>query len=151
MFANVFLGTGAVATLLQQQRWLTILVSLLLAFVSALSLAFDFAGNARKHEDRRRTYHDLAAQLEESDGSDAAARIIRAKMIRTAADDPAVYKAAEAIAYNAAIKSLGRNPEDDFILTKHQHLFRHLRTFNGEKFTQRRDLTKVDRSQSLPE
>lgn len=74
MFANVFLGTGAVALLLQQHRWLIISASLLLAFTSAASLALDFAGSARKHEDRRRTYHDLAAQFEESAPDDDSIR-----------------------------------------------------------------------------
>lgn len=140
MFANVFLGTAAVATLLQQQRWWIVAASLLLAFVSAASLAFDFAGNARKHEDRRRTYHDLAAQLEEAADDEVAVRLIRAKLIRTAADDPVVYKAAESVAYNAAIKSLGRDLDDEFILTGTQRFFRNLLTYSGTKFPQRRDL-----------
>jgi hypothetical protein len=144
MFANVFLGTGAVATLLQEQRWLTIAASLLLAFVSAASLAFDFAGSARKHEDRRRVYHDLAAQLEESVGDEAACRAIRAKLIRAAADDPHVYNAADALAFNAAIKSLGRDPADEFILTDCQRRLRHLRSYSSTRFPQRKDLPPDD-------
>jgi hypothetical protein len=140
MFANVFFGTGAVATLLQQQRWLTVAASLILAFISAASLAFDFAGGARRHEDRRRTYHDLAAQFQESPQDDAAVKSLRAKMIRAAADDPHVYKAAEAVAFNNAIKSLDRNRSGEFVLTWYQRFFRNVYPFSGTKFDQRRDL-----------
>lgn len=146
MFANVFLGTGAVALLLQQHRWLIVSASLLLALTSAASLAMDFAGSARKHEDRRRTYHDLAAQLEESPGDEASLRTLRAKMIRAAADDPHVYKAADATAFNAAIKSLGRDPVDEFVLTPWQRRFRHLRSYSGTVFPQRKDLLTADGS-----
>lgn len=152
MFANVFFGTGAVATLLQQQRWLIVTASLLLAFVSAASLAFDFAGSARKHEDRRRTYHDLAAQLEEAADEENAVRLLRAKQIRTAADDPVVYKAAECVAYNAAIKSLGRDTDDEFILTSWQRFLRNMRTYSGTSFPQQRDLkAAVKRDDSPPD
>jgi hypothetical protein len=144
MFANVFLGTGAVATLLQHQRGWTIAASLLLAFVSAASLAFDFAGSARKHEDRRRVYHDLAAQMEESAGDEATCRAIRAKLIRAAADDPYVYKATDALAFNATIKSLGRDPADAFVVTDCQRRMRNLRSYSSTQFPQRKDLAADD-------
>jgi hypothetical protein len=38
-------------------------------------------------------------------------------MIREAADDPPVYKAAQAVAFNAAIRSLGRDPSKAMSLT----------------------------------
>jgi hypothetical protein len=145
MFANVFFGTGAVAALLQQRQWLIVTASMMLAFVSAASLAFDFAGSARKHEDRRRTYHDLAAQLEEGSQDETALRTLRAKMIRAAADDPHVYKAAEAVAFNGAIKSLGRDPSDEFVLTPRQHFLRHVRSYSGTKFPQRGDIERQGR------
>lgn len=140
MFLNVFFGTGAVATLLQGHRWVIVTATLMLALVSAASLAFDFAGSARKHEDRRRTYHDLAAQLEECDKGDAACQALRGKMIRAAADDPYVYKAAEAVAFNAATQSLGRDVSDEFVLTPCQRLLRHVRSYSGAKFPQRKDV-----------
>jgi hypothetical protein len=140
MFANVFFGTGAVASLLQTRHALVVVASLLLALVSAAALALDFAGSARKHEDRRRTYHDLAAQLQESAQDETAVRTIRAKMIRASADDPHVYKAAEAVAFNLAIGSLGRDPLDEFVLTTCQRWSRNFVTFSATTFPKRRNL-----------
>jgi hypothetical protein len=144
LFLNVLFGTAAVAALVQSGgRGLAIAARVMLAVVSAAGLAFDFAGLARRHEDRRRVYHTLAAELETCAKDEAACRELRARMILAAADDPAVYRAAEAVAYNAAIKSTGRDKRDAFVLTCMQRLLRHLRSYGGADFPKVRDLPQV--------
>lgn len=64
-------------------------------------------------------------------------------MIRAAADDPHVYKAADALAFNAAIKSLGRDPLDEFVLTSRQRRLRHLLSYSGTIFPQQKDLLRT--------
>ena len=91
----------------------------------------------RRHQDRRRVYHNLAAELELSAQDDAACRALRAKMIRTAGEDPHVYKAADAIAFNGAVKSLGCDPREEFVVTPSQRRLRHIRTYSGTKIPHR--------------
>jgi hypothetical protein len=140
MFINILAGTGAVVGVVSKAPILVVSVSLLLATISAASLAFDFAGFARKHEDARRLFHDLAAELEESSGNDTALRQLRAQMIRAAATHPSVYEAVEAMAYNAAIRSLGRDTNQEFVLTTTQKLLSHVKTFDGKHFPKRNEL-----------
>lgn len=138
MFVNIMAGTAAVAFIRDDPR-VSVALSLFLAFVTSANLAFDFAGLARKHEDARRTYHDLAADLEEGDASDATVKKLRARMIRTSADEPLVFEAAEKVAFNAAIRSMGLDRNDDWILTRTQRALRHLWPYSGHKFDQRKD------------
>jgi hypothetical protein len=139
MFLNILAGTGAVA-FIKADPVAAIVLALLLALISAANLAFDFAGLARKHEEARGVYHDLAAELEESDGDDATVKRLRARMIRSAATEPIVFEAADKVAFNAAIRSLGRAPGDEFVLTWMQRFLRHIWPYSGTKFRQRKDL-----------
>lgn len=140
MFLNVLFGTAAVAAVVQSSFVPPLLPPVLLALVSASGLAFDFAGRARKHEDRRRTYHDFAAKLLLCEADEAKCLSLRAAMIQAAADDPPIYKAADALAYNEAIKSLGRDPNEAFVLSYWQSLTRHVFSYTGTDFPQRKDL-----------
>lgn len=143
MFINILAGTGAVAAVVTKDAQLTLEVSLLVAFVSAANLAFDFAGFARKHEDSRRLYHDIAAELEEDGAEEARVRRLRARMIRASASEPTVYEAAQAVAFNAAIRSLGRDEQDEFVLSRPQRLLRHLWPYGGRKFPRRKDFVRA--------
>jgi hypothetical protein len=143
MFVNILAGTAAVAAVVKQDQTLSLTVALVLAFVSAANLAFDFAGFARKHEDARRLYHDLAAELEESEPNEATIHRLRARMIRASASQPVVYEAAQALAYNAAIRSLGRDTREEFVLKSWPWLIRHIWAFNGKHFPKRWELESV--------
>ena len=69
-----------------------------------------------------------------------AIRAIRAKLIREAAEDPHVYRAAEAQAFNNAIISLGRDPAKEWLLTPFQKWSRNLFSFSATKFPRRGDV-----------
>lgn len=140
MFLNILAGTAGVAAVVSKEPALLLSVSLCVAVITAANLAFDFAGLARKHEDARREYHDLAAALEESKGDDRTVRRLRARMIRAAGAGPILFEAAEKVAFNAAIRSLGRDPNDEWILNRRQRALRHIRPYSGTKFLQRKDI-----------
>jgi hypothetical protein len=138
MFLNILAGTAAVA-FIKEDPTAAVVLALILAVISAANLAFDFAGLARKHEEARRVYHDLAADLEESGADETAVRRLRARMIRASATEPIVFEAVEKAAFNSAIVSLGRDRGDEWILTRRQRWLRHSHPFSGAKFVQRKD------------
>jgi hypothetical protein len=142
MFLNILFGTAAVA-FIKEYPTVSVVMTLILAIVTSGNLAFDFPGLARKHEDARRNYHDLAAELEESSGDDSTVKRLRARMIRAAGTEPIMFEAAEKVAFNAAIRSLGRDPNDEWILKPHQYYFRHIWPYSGTKFLQRKDLASA--------
>lgn len=132
--ATIFLSTGAVATLAASMGG-AIWISVLVAIVSTANLAFDFAGAARRHRDLRRPYHDLAAEL--ATASDDQLPALRAKMIRIAADAPAVLCGAHALAFNAATRALGRDESYNFDLTPWQKLVAHVLPMTNVEFRRR--------------
>lgn len=137
LFLTVFASTGAVAALTQQNFLLAQIVSLIAAVISAAGLAFDFAGGARKHDECRKVYHDLAARLmlDPTCAGDCQATVIRA-----AANEPATFEAASRVAHNQAIRSLGLDPSHEFVLKRRHAWFRHIWPFTGTVFIQRKDL-----------
>jgi H+/gluconate symporter-like permease len=139
MFLSALAGTAAVASIVKLDQTALLIVGIVLAVISAANLAFDFSGLARKHDEARRRYHDLAAELEEGKKDERNISRLRAKMIRDAATAPVVFEAAEKVVFNAAIRSLGRDPNDEWVLTRSQRALRHIRPYSGTKFSQRKD------------
>lgn len=139
LFVTLLASTGAVAALVRTNSSGAIVVSVIAAASSAAGLAFDFSGGARRHDDCRRTYHDIAADLTEDPTCETACR---AKIIRAAASEPAVFEAANAVAYNAAIRSLGLDEDERFVLTKWQSLLRHVWHYTGTRFPKVKELTE---------
>ena len=82
-----------------------------LAFVAAaagsVQLVFDFGVRAREHDFLQRRYYELVAKIAESKSEDFAA--LDAELHRLYADEPAPMRALDAIAYNAASESLGKD------------------------------------------
>ncbi len=146
MFINILAGTGAVAFIIGKDPLWSVVMSLLLAFMSSANLAFDFSGQARKHEEARHIYHDIAADLEESRGDEKAIKRLRARMIRAAAKEPIMFEAAEKVAFNAAIRSLNRDPAEEWVLGRRHRALRHIRPYSGTVFKQRKDIPERARA-----
>jgi hypothetical protein len=149
MFVNIFAGTGAVVAFAKDKPDLAIGISFIVALASSANLAFDLAGGARRHAEHRRTYHDLAADLEEAEEKPSLTRRLRGRMIRAAGKEPAVFEAALADAYNAAIQSLGRDANYGFHLTGWQYALRHAWPYRGTKFPFKRDVPIAAPSRGL--
>ena len=139
LFLTLLASTGAVAAIVKTNSTLAIWISFLAAAISAAGLAFDFSGGARRHDECRRTYHDLAAELTEDPACETACQ---AKIIRAAASEPPVFEAANAVAYNAAIRSLGLDENERFVLTKWQSVLRHVWHYTGTRFPKVKELTE---------
>jgi hypothetical protein len=107
---QVLLGTSAVATLTQAVPDATIWLVSLAALAGVLLLVIDPSGGAREHRILRGRFHDLLADCEEQECSEAMLRTIRAKTERIKAAAPPSYRALSALAYNTAVNAI--YPED---------------------------------------
>lgn len=100
----------------------------------SLQLVFDLGVKARDHEFLQRRYYELLAEVTERIGpepSDVAKW--KAQLQRLAAEEPPPMRALDAIAYNAACDSLGKD-HGRVRVTFWQSLWRHLYPFNGTSF-----------------
>ncbi|MEI2806208.1 MAG: hypothetical protein V9G18_09780 [Albidovulum sp.] len=103
-FLVVVLGAAAVGNVMAiyglPQHW----GGMAIAVIGALQLVFDFGRQARDHQALQRDYYALLADIEatpEADGNLCAEWYSR--MIRITADEPPVFRALDAKAYNDAI------------------------------------------------
>jgi hypothetical protein len=94
---------------------------------------------SRESTRTRGAHITISPDLELGKGDESAVKKLRARMIRAAADEPIVFEAAERVAFNAAIRSLGRHSGDEFILTRWQRFWRHAWPYSGTRFPQRKD------------
>lgn len=98
LFWTLILGSGAVAALGAQMPTLGQISGLAVAAVSALSLVWDFSGQARTHTDLKRQFYRLLADLEEG----VPAEKIRAQERRLFAEEPPALRIVMATAENWA-------------------------------------------------
>lgn len=108
-FAVVVLGTASFGQLLVsigQPTW-QIYIGGAVALVGTLQLVFDFGGQARTHQSLQRDYYNILAETEESsDCSEDECRKWEGKMVRIAGDEPPVFRALDARAYNDALDAM---------------------------------------------
>lgn len=103
---QVFLGTGAVASMAEVLPVPPIILIGIAALAGVLLLVLDPAGAARDHRTLRGRYHHILADFEESDCSVQVVRSLRASKLRVDADAPPIYRAVQAMAYNAAVNGI---------------------------------------------
>jgi hypothetical protein len=132
-FLVIIFGTSAAAQLGQgriDSKWLAFGA----AIFGAVQLVGDFSGAARVHGYLQRRCYELLAELEgivSPDESQIAS--IRAKLTTVYGEEPPPMRALDAVAYNAACDSVGRDDERVKI-NWWQSLFAQLYPFNGTKF-----------------
>jgi len=107
-FLVVVLGATAASDILMKygvdQRWL----ALATAVIGAAQLVFDFGGRAGRHQILQRDYFMLSSEIEANPSATVAeCAKWQTEALRIAADEPPVYHALDAKAYNQAISSLG--------------------------------------------
>jgi hypothetical protein len=134
----VLLGTGAVAMLSQALPGSAPLTMVLAALAGVIMLVTDPAAAAREHRIFRARYHGLVAEIDEAGADQTSAGRARAQISRISADEPPVYRAVQAIAYNAAINAL--YPEDQakglrYRIGALQRLFAHVLPMRGATFS----------------
>ncbi len=116
MFATIIFGASAAAALAP------IACGLLAAASGAADIAFDFTGRAQAHADKRRAYLELVPQMA-GDPEGFALRFASAWTV-ISADEPPLYRWAEAIAHRNACISLGQPVPA--ALPLYQRLFAHV-------------------------
>jgi hypothetical protein len=131
-FIVVAAGTAAVSDLFD-------LPSKAFAFAAALAgllqLVFDFSGKARTHEFLQRRFYELVAEMNVA--TEPTAENIAtwdAKLHGLYAEEPPPMRAMDAIAYNAALESLGKDPSKRIKISWVQSWLRHVFSFNGSAF-----------------
>lgn len=134
LFVVIISGAAAVGDLGQKYgitpQWLAFVA----AMAGTIQLVADFGVVARNHEFLQRQYYELIADIAavaEPDASQVAAW--EARLNRIYGEEPPPMRALDAIAYNAACKSLGRQ-DSRVRVTLWQSMFRHVFMFNGASF-----------------
>lgn len=106
------------------------------AVVGAMQLVFDFSGKARDHQALQRDYYHLLAEIEEIPNSGHSEHAIwQAKMTRIAGDEPPVFRALDAKAYNDALSGLGVYPMDQrIVIPWHHRILGQIWAFEGYNY-----------------
>ncbi|WP_273794344.1 hypothetical protein [Brucella intermedia] len=115
---QVFLGTGAIASIAAIYPRVTVLLMVMSALAGVVLLVVDPAGAARDHRSLRSRFHNILADVDGSDGTAESLRPLKAKRERTAADAPPAYRCVQAIAFNAAVNAT--YPED--VAARHRYV-----------------------------
>jgi hypothetical protein len=104
------------------------------ALIAALQLVGDFGVAARNHAYLQRKCYELLANVEQMMPPDEAGILaLRAKLTTLYGEEPPPMRALDAVAYNAACESTGR--EDGRLrIGVLQSIFRHFYPFNGTQF-----------------
>jgi hypothetical protein len=100
-----------------------------------LQLVFDFGSKARTHEFLQRRLYEMIAEMSETK-EPTAEQLARweATLNRVYAEEPPPMRALDAVAYNAAVDSLGRGAEHRIPIRWWQSLFRQFWPFNETAF-----------------
>lgn len=109
MFVTIASAMAAIAQPLQE--WLRIgptVFQFAAALAAVTDIVWDVSGKARLHANLKRAAIDIMADAEEVD---ADVRKLRVRVARSAADEPPMMHAVNAMAYNKAAASMGRPKE----------------------------------------
>ena len=137
MFVVIASGAATVASFLRPMGVLPEVFALVSTIIGAANIAFGFATRARDHDYLRRRYYELIAKLTEGRAEGDIAERIHCEMLRLTATEPPPLRALDAIAYNAALDGLGRDPAHRIPIRWWESALRHLYPFNGTNFVAR--------------
>jgi len=130
-FAVLALGSAAAATALSTHPHLAVYGGAFAAAAGAAQLVFDFGGKARTHLELRRSFARLYAKSVRA-GADVQA--LHAEMTSLYADEPELFHAVNAMAYNAAELSYGRSRDDLLKVAPWRAALRHYLRFDPADF-----------------
>lgn len=135
MFLVVALGTAGVGNFLAAAHINQVALAALTAILAALDLVVDLRGKAELHGRLKLQYYALLAKIERSSQpSNKQLCEWQAEFIEFTALEPNEYRAVNAIAFNDAVDSLGRDASCKEKLGFHHRLFRHIYSFRGHDF-----------------
>lgn len=131
-FIVILLGAAAMSDAMKmfgvEQTW----VGASVAIVGAAQLVFDFGRQARDHQALQRDYYNLLADIDEcTDFTDDKCAGWAAKLTRIAGDEPPVYRALDAKAYNDALGALEFPQSELLHIPWHHRLLGGFYAFDG--------------------
>jgi hypothetical protein len=130
-------GTGAVVNV-GQLAGIPIdaaVFAFLAALAGLLQLVFDVGGKARIHEFLQRRFYEVVADVaEQPDADEKVLAKWQATLSRLYAEEPPPMRALDAIAYNAAVDSLGYPAAKRLVVKWYHSLMRNVLPFNGASF-----------------
>jgi hypothetical protein len=104
------------------------------ALAGALQLVFDFGVQAREHDFLQRRFYELVAEITECASSDDASLAKwEGHLFRLYAEEPAMMRALDAMAYNAASESIGAS-DKRVVVTWYQTILSQVWPFNHADF-----------------
>lgn len=130
-FAVLVLGSGAAVSALSTHPHFAAYGGAFAAAAGAAQLVFDFGGKARTHLELRRSFARLYAKSVQA-GADVEA--LHAEMTGLYADEPELFHAVNAMAYNAAELSYGRSRDDLLKVAPWRAALRHYLRFDPADF-----------------
>ncbi len=131
-FAVVLLGAAAMGDALNTFGIQQVYIGVAVAVVGAGQLVFDFGRQARDHQALQRDYYNLLADIDECTGpTDEKCAMWAAKMTRIAGDEPPVYRALDAKAYNDAIGAMEWDQSEMIHIPWYQRLAGGFLPFDG--------------------
>ena len=130
-FVVVASGSAALAALWYDPR----LFAAAAALAGLLQLVFDFGGAARSHEFLQRRFYELIAEITETvEATDQDVARWKATLSRLYGEELPPMRALDAIAYNAAVDSLGYPREKRIQVRWWQSVSRHVWPYSEASF-----------------
>jgi hypothetical protein len=150
-FMVVLLGAAAITDPLQTLGIAQVWVGVAVAAVGAGQLVFDFGGQARDHQSLQRDYYNVLAEMEECDNPTQPQLAGWAgKMTRIAGDEPPVYRALDAKAYNDALGALEIFQDGERVhIPLHQRILGGIFAFDGYTYRKLKELPGYKASAAL--
>ncbi len=115
-------GTAAFAAIVQptiaDARWIALSTTL----AGVMDLVLNWSRKARDHATLRRRFLDLKAEVDSGGVDEAHAE---AALNRLYAEEPGCYRIANAVAYNSAMRIMGRADRDLLVVAMPYYLIRH--------------------------
>lgn len=141
MFLIVISGTAGIAAPAANLMG-PVAFSAATALLATLDLVLDLRTKGRLHDDLRRRYYLLLAEIKAVPNSDAVqAAAWEAQIFRLTAEEPDLYRAVDCMAYNATMRTLGRDPRNMLVIPWWRRLFAHLHTCPNFDPETRREMT----------
>lgn len=111
---------------------------------SLTDLIFSPGEKAKNHQVMQKQFFELLADLEFIKLEDEEALSgIRSKMLRIYGDEETNFRVLDAVSYNAALESMGRDSEDRLIVSSFQFAFRNLLSFENVSFRSEKELKAI--------
>jgi hypothetical protein len=134
MMAVLIGGSGAVALIAAASSVWTVVLSIVAAVAAASDAAFGWVVLARDHADLARRFYDVLAAVENGCDSEADCRRLRGSLVTLYGDELPPMRAVDAVAYNAAQRSLYGDDGKRLRVRWWESAFRHLWPFSGADF-----------------